>query len=181
MQPMRNILEAEGYPTTCPALPSVNPNPPTMDLCDDAKAIQVELCRLIEDDGRVVIVLMHSYGGVVGTEAVHRRFAKEYRESKGLAGGVTYLFYMSAFIVKLDSTVLAALGGEIPDDAIKIEVSYISMHAFPSYQHNRGLSPTNTLPLSDSTRKMALAAPSIHPFDSLPTCPGKNKRSGHLS
>lgn len=179
MQPMRNILEAEGYPTACPVLPSVDPKPPTMDLYDDAKAIQVELSRLVEDEGRIVIVLMHSYGGVVGSEAVHCRFAKKYRESKGLQGGVIYLFCMCAFVVKLDSTVLETFGGVIPDTVMKMEVSDTSMHAILD-SYNRGLSPTDTLPLSHSSRTMVLAASSTHPFDSLPTSQRTNSTSGHL-
>jgi len=46
----------------------------------DAKFIRSELTKHIEDEGKNVIVVMHSYGGVVGTEAVHESLGKKARE-----------------------------------------------------------------------------------------------------
>src|SRR5271154_642262 len=42
-QPLRSVLEAHGYPSSCPALPSVSASPPVVTLCDDAKLIRSEV------------------------------------------------------------------------------------------------------------------------------------------
>lgn len=94
-QPVRELLESEGYPTECPCQPTFNAIPPTS-LDDDVKAIQSELDKLIEEQGKDVTVVMHSYGGVVGTEAVHESLGKKARESNSLPGGVLRLLYNTA-------------------------------------------------------------------------------------
>jgi pimeloyl-ACP methyl ester carboxylesterase len=61
--------------------------------------IRSELTKLVEDLGKDVMVVMHSYGGIVGTEAVHESLAKKAREGKVLPGGVLGLLYMCAFLL----------------------------------------------------------------------------------
>lgn len=50
------------------------------------------------DKGQDVIVFMHSYGGMVGTEAC-RDLDKKAREAVGKKGGVVRLIYCCAFMV----------------------------------------------------------------------------------
>ena len=49
-------------------------------------------------------MLLHSYGGAVGTEAVNSLSASE-RAAKGLRGGVTHLIYMCAFMLQVGESV----------------------------------------------------------------------------
>ena len=67
---MRDSLEAEGYTTVCPCLSSFNAKDTTISLPEDATCIKAELKKLIEDESKEVIVIMHSYGGIAGSEAV---------------------------------------------------------------------------------------------------------------
>jgi len=65
---------AQGYPTVHPQLPSCSETESSdfskVSLADDASAIRTELTCLVEDEGKIVVVVMHSYSGQVGSEAV---------------------------------------------------------------------------------------------------------------
>ena len=88
---------------------------------DDAKSLRSLLDELIEAQGKGVICVLHSYGGVVGTEAIHESLGRTVRQSKGLNGGVLGILYMTAFILPLGASLLAALGGSHPS-FVQVEV-----------------------------------------------------------
>ncbi|KAH8594378.1 alpha beta-hydrolase [Bisporella sp. PMI_857] len=119
---VRKLVEESGYPTECPLQPTFDakPAPPLISLADDVKVIQDLLTKLIDQEGKDVIVAMHSYGGVVGSEAVLESYSKKLRESSGLPGGVIRLFYMCAFIIPVGASLATALGGSLPP-FIKVE------------------------------------------------------------
>lgn len=48
--------------------------------------------------GRTVVAVMHSYGGQVGTDALHG-LSIESRAAQGLRGGVSHLVYLTAYAV----------------------------------------------------------------------------------
>ncbi|MCJ1435965.1 hypothetical protein MMC27_005341, partial [Xylographa pallens] len=81
------LFEAHGYPTECPCLPSFNAKPAPSNFAEDAAAIRSALDNLVVDEGKDVIVVMHSYGGAVGSQAVDESLGKKARHDKGLAGG----------------------------------------------------------------------------------------------
>ena len=122
-RPVRDLFEDAGYPTECPCQPSFDTKPPTTYMYEDAKAIRAELNKLIEDQGKDVIVAMHSYGGVVGTEAVDESLGKKVRESKGLPGGVLELLYICAFVLKPGDSLASTFAGDFPP-FIPVEVSH---------------------------------------------------------
>ena len=66
-------LQSQGYPTIHPTLPSCSnidsPTFPSITLLDDAVTIRREVGRVVEETKTVVLV-MHSYGGLVGSEAI---------------------------------------------------------------------------------------------------------------
>lgn len=116
-------LKAKGYPTIHPPLPSCSnvdsPDFPTISLADDALAIRKELTRLIEKERKLVFVVMHSYGGIVGTEAIPEELSYSRRQSKNLPGGVFHLFFFSAFILAEGQSVLGTFG-ESPNTDILV-------------------------------------------------------------
>lgn len=111
--PVRSIFEKAGYPTLCPPLPSVGSFPP-VGLKEDAQCIAGELSRLIIEQEKEVVVIPHSYGGVVTTQAADAKFAKTARMADGKRGGVRSIMYMCAFVPPLGKTLAEVFGG-IPD------------------------------------------------------------------
>ncbi|CZT02610.1 hypothetical protein WAI453_002125 [Rhynchosporium graminicola] len=107
---VRLQLENLGYPTEAVPLPSVGSNDLNAGLSDDAAALRAVLVTLT-DSGKDIIMVAHSYGGVVATNAVEGLgFAT--RRAAGNRGGVTMLVYMTAFAVPLGTSLLDGLGGK---------------------------------------------------------------------
>lgn len=89
------LLEQHGFDVHVPLHPSMNQSrPPNADLETDTAHIRSYVEELLQD-GRHIIVVMHSYGGQVGTNALHG-FGFEERAAKGLRGGILNLIYMTA-------------------------------------------------------------------------------------
>ncbi|CAF9911625.1 MAG: hypothetical protein GOMPHAMPRED_007474 [Gomphillus americanus] len=92
---LKSALEAAGYEVHVPQLPTANgARPPTADLYTDTEFIR-EFVTTLMDGGRKIIVIMHSYGGQVGTNALHGLGIKE-RIANGKSGGIIHLVYMVA-------------------------------------------------------------------------------------
>lgn len=120
-QPARDAFESAGYPTECPCQPTFDARAGTATLYDDAKCIRFLLNELVEKQGKDVICVLHSYGGVVGTEAIDASLGKKNRQDNGLSGGVLGLLYMAAFVLPLGSSLSTAFGGSLPP-FIQVEV-----------------------------------------------------------
>ena len=127
-QSLKDTLQSHGFNTYCPLQPSVGKLPP-IGLMEDAEMIRAELDRLINVESKDVIVIAHSYGGIVTTQAVTKELGKKARQSEGKDGGVIRIVYMCAFIVPLGESLGSALGGGPHPDTklppfIPVEVSF---------------------------------------------------------
>lgn len=116
-------LIAFGYHTVHPSLPSCSntddPHFPRISLVDDVLAVRSELIRQIEYEEKIVVVVMHSYGGLVGSEAVTEDLSYAARQKEGLKGGVVHLFYYAAFLLDKEQSVMGAFG-ESANNEIKV-------------------------------------------------------------
>ena len=134
-------LVARGYHTVHPELPSCSNTDstdfPKLSLVDDALAIRTELTRLIEYEGKTVVVVMHSYGGLVGSEATTEELSFAKRQALGLPGGVVHLFLYSAFLLNEGQSVLSAFG-ESPNNDVKVSMLGI----FFPFPYSQTSSPT---------------------------------------
>ncbi|KAJ5092802.1 alpha/beta-hydrolase [Penicillium angulare] len=90
-----NRLTQAGLIVRCPRLPSCNDSqPPTSLLKDDLQAVRSAAKNLIASNHKI-IVLAHSYGGIVASEAITPDLY-----SDGLGGsGVVSLIYLSAWLI----------------------------------------------------------------------------------
>ncbi|KAH8881127.1 alpha beta-hydrolase [Thozetella sp. PMI_491] len=107
-----DLIETHDFPTACPRQPSVGALPP-IGLMEDAQAIQHQLKELIEVEGKDVIVVGHSYGGVVTSQAVDPTFGKKARTEQGKPGGVIHLLFVTAWIVPLGESLGSMLGSPL--------------------------------------------------------------------
>lgn len=110
---VREIIAGYGYPTIGLPLPSVGATPAHMNFDGDVKAIRDCLTKLVEEEEKEVVLVLHSYGGMPGTEAPVDLGKKE-REGKGLKGGVLRLVFIMA-LVGAEGFEPGAGGAEFPD------------------------------------------------------------------
>ena len=83
-------LQRTGFEVFCPLLPTCDEAKQlTADMFADAQVVRDQVIPLM-DKSREVIMLLHSYGGVVGTEAAKGLSANE-RATRGLKGGIVHL------------------------------------------------------------------------------------------
>ncbi|KAL5115783.1 hypothetical protein ACEQ8H_006278 [Pleosporales sp. CAS-2024a] len=117
-------LKQRGYATFQPGLPSCsNPDDddfPSKTLRDDSAAVKSVIERLVNDESKNVFVVMHSYGGLVGSNAIPKELSFEYRKSAGLSGGVFHLLYIAAFVLGKGQSVLGTFG-ESPNNDVKAD------------------------------------------------------------
>jgi len=105
-------LEAAGYNTSLVHLATVNPSSPAAqtDWSADVTTIRNAITTAA-DAGQSVVLVVHSYSGLPGSEAV-RDLDWQTRQAKNLPGGVTRLVYVAAFLLPVGQSLLGALGGE---------------------------------------------------------------------
>jgi hypothetical protein len=131
-QKLTDGLKHQGYATFQPELPSCSKTDdadfPSKTLHDDSAVIKSVAERLVNDEGKKVFVVMHSYGGLVGGNAISRELSFKYRKSAGLPGGVIHLLYVTAFVLDERQSVLGTFG-ESPNNDVK--VSKTPMVAYP--------------------------------------------------
>ena len=124
-------LVARGYATIHPQLPSCSNTEsldfPQLSLVDDALAIRNELIRQIEYEGKIVVMVLHSYGGLVGSEAIPEELTWVNRQAQGLPGGVVHIFFYSALLLGEGQSVLSVFG-ESPNNDVKPEGRLYILH-----------------------------------------------------
>lgn len=113
------LLEKRGYKCRALTLPSTVGNDPATHF-DDAEHIQRALTDLV-DQGEDVIIVMHSYGGIAGTESA-KGFSKAEREKEGKKGGVVGLVFLSAFLLPVGMSLASFLGDGFPPAWVQKEV-----------------------------------------------------------
>ena len=111
---LASCFQKAGYPTAITKLPSLNPQDPSgCDCRSDAASVRQQLLPLLEDDGKDIIILCHSYGGIPGGGAAYG-LSKSARKHQGKIGGVLGLIYMTAFVVPEGESLVNYLGGRHP-------------------------------------------------------------------
>jgi alpha-beta hydrolase superfamily lysophospholipase len=111
-------IRAKSITVTVPHLPSVGlktgprPGPPPT-MADDAALIAGEIKRLA-DEGRDVIVVSHSYGGLPATESI-KGLSKAERRTAGKPGGVVRLAYMTALVAEVGRSAKEVLDDVPPE------------------------------------------------------------------
>ena len=107
---VRERLHQRGWETEAVTYPSVGAEPPNKGLADDAAALRATLEKTA-DAGKDIVLVVHSYGGLVGQNAVEGLDRKQ-RHAAGKKGGVINFVYMAAFVAPKGATIKEMLGGQ---------------------------------------------------------------------
>lgn len=117
-QPLVSSFADAGYLTICPFLPTCNDaKPPNKTLDEDIGVVRAVLAVLAHT-GKDIVVVMHSFGGLIGSVAIDGKDLKKQQRMQTLGtatGGVVALIFMSAFVALDDLSLAEALPGGLPD------------------------------------------------------------------
>ncbi|KAF4341806.1 hypothetical protein FBEOM_4263 [Fusarium beomiforme] len=108
-------LKKYGLNTTVIDLPSVGYRDlllPAASMEQDAKHIRKFTTKLA-DDGYEIILVMHSYGGICGTEST-AGVSKSERQASGKPGGIVHLVYISSPVPEVGGSVQTMMGDNMP-------------------------------------------------------------------
>ncbi|OHE95487.1 hypothetical protein CORC01_09220 [Colletotrichum orchidophilum] len=107
---VRAGLTLKGYESEAITLPSVGAEPATVGLEKDAAVLRSTI-ETLADAGKEVVVVVHSYGGMVGGNAIEGLGYKQ-RAANNEKGGVIMLVYLAAFAAPNATSLLDMLNGE---------------------------------------------------------------------
>ena len=68
----------------------------------------------IKDEGKDVVIIMHTYGGVLGGAAA-KRLSKFTRTHEGRRGDVVGLVHISGFVLPVGASVADGQGDQLPE------------------------------------------------------------------
>lgn len=142
-EPLIKALRARGIDAYCPHLPTSDmtklnvgdiehpdfdrePPPGGYPQGDDDARVVVEVLRPLIDAGKNILLMGHSAGGFVATEAALPGLQAKVRAAKGLSGGIIGIFYMGAFVIPIGESVGSFFQ---PKDAEMITPPFMTFHA----------------------------------------------------
>lgn len=102
-------LQSAGYNTDYVYLASVGPPKHVMDHGPDIAEVQKSIEKALSE-GQKIVVLGHSYGGIIVSSAV-KGYDYKSRQAAGEKGGVTHLFYCCSFVIPEGKSLIEAFGG----------------------------------------------------------------------
>jgi pimeloyl-ACP methyl ester carboxylesterase len=107
----RSVLEGAGHEAHHVALPSIGGTTlPLTGLPEDVAAVRDVLNPLVAQ-GKEIVLLCHSSGGIVGSNAVEG-FDVAARQAAGEQGGVVRIVYLAAFMLPQGQSLIGLLGGQ---------------------------------------------------------------------
>jgi hypothetical protein len=95
---IKYALALHGYTVLPTALPSNGARPAIYDFTEDVRAIREQVAMLV-NGGEDVIVVLHSYAGIPGGEALWG-LGKTERRQRGLRGGVLRVVFIMSILAK---------------------------------------------------------------------------------
>lgn len=109
--PLAKVLEKEGYSSVLVNLPSAGAHPGHPDFSQDVAAIRKIITELA-DEGKEIMVVMHSGGSVSGSEA-SRGLGKKERQAEGKNGGIVRVIYIGILLPDAGKTMFETFQGVV--------------------------------------------------------------------
>ena len=139
-EPLTSRLEQAGYTVHALHLPSTGDEPTTPNHDEDVTLIRNTI-QQASDKGEDIVLVVHSAGGVTGSEAA-KGMSKAERQEPGKEGGIVRMVYICAFAAPEGVSVFSAINGPRgPSSWVSIE-GPISRPTDPEYRFYHDLSPT---------------------------------------
>jgi pimeloyl-ACP methyl ester carboxylesterase len=107
-QPTTALLEKAGYTVHGVPLPSVGACPQVQSFDPDTQAIRTVLDKVLSTS-KDAVVIMHSYGGVVGSEALAEYVQTVEKGQKSESGKVRRIVFVCAFVLPEGGSLMGAL------------------------------------------------------------------------
>lgn len=105
-------LHSSGHPSRCLALPSLNPRDPSkVSAALDATFVREQMLLPLIDEGKDVLLVIHSYGALPGSAAAKDLSTTE-RRSKGLKGGIIGQVFVAGLVAQTGESMLSSIGGK---------------------------------------------------------------------
>lgn len=111
--PLTRELEAAGFEVVVPRHPSLGKGIFDVTLDDDIAALR-RVAEPLFAAGKKVILVPHSYGGFLATNAAKDHTTTE-RKARGLSGGFAGIVYLAAAIVKRGETTAAVSNPQVAE------------------------------------------------------------------
>ncbi|KIW95637.1 uncharacterized protein Z519_04222 [Cladophialophora bantiana CBS 173.52] len=134
--PLQDILVAQGHEVYVNNLPSASrnaPEPPAS-LSDDTEFFS-NIIGKIADQGKDIIVLGHSYGGLVASESA-KGHSKVERCARGQKGGITRIVFLAAIVLQ-EGQSLVGHQGKPPPSIVKTDENGFMRLANPALSGSR--------------------------------------------
>jgi hypothetical protein len=93
-------------------------------MAEDADHIRSFTSKLA-DDGKDIVMVMHSYGGICGTESAHGVVKSERLQARK-KDGITGLLYVSSPIPRVGGSVATQMGDDMPG-FFKVDVGKLDL------------------------------------------------------
>ena len=122
-EPINNALAKLSIHGICVSMPNYGPDAASSEPYDDVKAVRAVVEALV-DEGKEVILIGHSYGGVPACQSV-RGLEKNQRVKDGKAGGIVRVIFMAAFVIPEGTSTFQYTGGNLPPPWAEVEVRII--------------------------------------------------------
>ena len=138
-------LHHVGYDALAVELQTVSPpsTAPPKTMADDAAHIH-GIVEALANDNKQILLVMHSYGGIPGTQAVKDLTAKE-RQEQGKGGGLTGLVYVSSLLInegQSSDESFAPFAAATPPEFFRVSVRTFS---FPWSENTKTMNEYNQL------------------------------------
>ncbi|EMC95671.1 hypothetical protein BAUCODRAFT_71724 [Baudoinia panamericana UAMH 10762] len=121
-------LRNAGYEVDALEMPCVCDDPKDKHYSDDYEHVRNAL-RTLADQGKDIVMVMHSRGGHIGSDAC-KGFGKAERAEAGHLGGIVHMVYLAAFAIAENESIFTAFGQQ-PAPFVRItktsggEISFI--------------------------------------------------------
>ncbi|RDL30008.1 uncharacterized protein BP5553_10635 [Venustampulla echinocandica] len=117
------LIETAGYPTRSLRLPSVaSSTPHEITATTDVDFVRNKLLLPLIEEGRDIVLINHSYGGLVGGSAA-KGLSKIEQQNEGRTGGIVGLIFIAAFLGVEGADLQTMVGGKLDPRIIIDEVS----------------------------------------------------------